>query len=168
MAGGGFIASGISSGLVSISSSMAEASALKSQAGFISDQYKINAKFQKFFAESTIKAGEREARAVASRSRQEVGSIRATAGGAGIEVNTGSALEAQAQAAERGAIDVVNVRSNAWRRAWGYKVEAGNLEGSAAMAQMGAKYKARSTVMTGGYNAVTDVMSGVTKYKVSQ
>ena len=168
MAGGGFMAAGIASGIMSISTSMAEASAIKSQGAFLSDQYKINAKYQKFFADSEIKAGERQARKAAAKTRQAIGSIRAAAGGAGVAVNYGSALEAQAQAAERGAIDVVNIRSNAWRRAWGYRVEAGNLESSAAMARITGKSQARSTVIAGGMQATQQMYSGYVKYKAAQ
>src|SRR5262245_53626432 len=56
-----------------------------------------------------------------------IGSQRAASAAANLDVNFGSALDIQHDAAYLGELDALTIRSNAAREAWGYRVDAGDL-----------------------------------------
>jgi len=159
-AGGAGIASGIMSAGSSISSAISQAAAIKSEAIFRSTQMQMNAQLSKFKAKEAIRMGETEAQQKALQTKKLMGRQRAVAAAQGIEVSDGSALDIQAETAGMGAMDIVTIRNNAWKQAWGFRVEASNDEASARMTKIGAKFAARSTLITGGLNAASSIMGG--------
>mgnify|MGYP001313562262 CR=1 FL=1 len=144
----------------SLASSFSQAGAIKAEGIFKSGQYERNAQLAEFNAKEAVRMGETNAQQKAMQVKKLIGKQRATAAAQGIEVNDGSALDFQAEAAGLGALDIVTIRNNAWKQAWGYKVEASNDRANAAMTKISAKYAARSTLITGGMNAASSIMSG--------
>jgi hypothetical protein len=71
-----------------------------------------------------IQAGEIAAVNQGLKTRARIGSERATMGAAGIDVNSGSAVDVQAGTAELGMLDALTVRSDAAKRAYRKSVEA--------------------------------------------
>lgn len=143
-----------------LASSFSQAAAIKSQGIWESSQMKQNAKLMDFRAKEAERMGETTAQQRAMQIKKLQGRQRAVAAAQGVEVHDGSALDIQAETAGMGALDIATIRNNAWREAWGYKVEAGNLRSSAKMTSLSAKYKARTTLLTGGMKAATQFMSG--------
>jgi len=79
-------------------------------------------------AELQAKDAEARGRDEEGRFRQRVdgmiGTQRAGIAAGNIDVNFGSAVDVQADAAFLGELDALQIRTNAAREAWGYKVEA--------------------------------------------
>lgn len=69
-------------------------------------------------------AGAEQAFQVGLKNRATQGSIKANQAAAGVEVNSGSALDVRSSAAELGQLDALTVRSNAAREAYGYQQQA--------------------------------------------
>lgn len=143
-----------------MASAYMQSKAIKSQASWDASQMENNAKMMDFRSKEATKQGEKDAQQHAGQVKRLMGRQRAVAAAQGIEVSDGSAMELQQDTAGLGALDVVTIRNNAWKQAWGYGVEAGNLRSSANMTRVSAKYNARQTLITGGMQAASSIMSG--------
>lgn len=62
-----------------------------------------------------------------------IGSQRAAFAGNNVDVGYGSTVDVQADAARLGEFDALQIRTNAAREAWGYKVQATDLRARAAI-----------------------------------
>jgi hypothetical protein len=71
-----------------------------------------------------IQSGEIASTNQAMKTRAVVGQTKADQGASGIDVNTGSFVNARAGEAELGALDALTIRSDAARKAYGYAVAA--------------------------------------------
>lgn len=89
-----------------------------------------------------------------SRFRQGVktliGSQRAGFAGQGVDVGVGSAVDVQADAAYLGELDAQQIRTNAQRESWGYKVEAENYRRGGQAAKTASRFAAAGTVLGTG------------------
>lgn len=107
----------------------------------------------------------------ASRQRQTVrgvvGSQRAALAAQGVDLGDGDAGALQQESVQLGELDVLTIKNNAARQAWGYQVEATNYRNQAKLARMGASNQAAGirsggtqTLLTGGVQAY-DIYRGV-------
>jgi len=71
-----------------------------------------------------IQAGETAAVNQGLKTRAKVASEKAQQGAAGVDVNSGSAVDVRAGSEELGMLDALTVRSNAAKKAWSDEVEA--------------------------------------------
>lgn len=72
--------------------------------------------------------------------RGMIGQQRAAIGASGVDVNYGSSVDVQADAAYLGELDALTIRTNAGREAWGYKVQAADLRKRATIARKEGVY----------------------------
>lgn len=137
--------------------------AQKSEGSFQSQQLMANSRIANLQAEDAIFRGNEDAKAHKQKVKQLIGSQRAAAGAQGIDVNTGSALDVQTDAAGQGEIDALTIRNNAFREAWGYRVQASDYQTQAEFAKLSAANKSKNTILTSGMNILSTV--GDTYYK---
>jgi len=142
------------SALASLSQTISQSLALKSMAKAQKQAFEINKSFAELQAKDAIWRGNREATIHAKKVKKLIGSQRANLAAQGIEVNADSALDIQIESAEFGAIDVETIRNNAYREAWGYKVQALDLGMKGSMAMLSGESQARNTLLTGGLNTL--------------
>jgi hypothetical protein len=116
-------------------------------------------------SEDALKRGETEANTQASKGAQVVGAQRAALAAQGINVDSGTAATLQDQTVEQARKDSETIRSNAWREAWGFRVQANNARGAGEFAQMGANNAAQNTLVTGGIQALQAGVKGYTEYQ---
>lgn len=90
------------------------------------------------------------------KTSQFTGAQRAAAAASGVDVNSGSAADLQADAAMLGELDALTVRSNAGREAWGHRVNAANAGANAGMLDWQGK-QARAA---GDWTAVSSIIGG--------
>jgi hypothetical protein len=98
----------------------AQREAADSQAG-LSD---YNAQVAELQASDAVDRGAEAESRYRSQIRGAIGSQRANIAAGNIDVNYGSAVDVQADAAFLGELDALQIKTNAAREAWGYKVEA--------------------------------------------
>ena len=108
------------------------------RAGKAADYYQAavaanNAQLANEAADRALAAGAAKAEDVSMKSAANVGTIKASQGAAGIDVNTGSALRVQAGARREGQLAAERTEENAQEQAWGYRVRA---QSDVAQAQM--------------------------------
>ena len=75
-----------------------------------------------------------------SQVRVVVGAQRAWFAASNVDVNRGSAVDVQADAAFLGELDALTIRTNAAREAWGYKVQGEDLRRRATIARKTGVY----------------------------
>lgn len=83
-----------------------------------------NARIAQQDATLEIQAGETAAFNRGMKTRAQVGQEKAAQGAAGIDVNTGSAVDVRAGTEELGMLDALTIRSDAAKRAYARQVEA--------------------------------------------
>lgn len=116
-----------------------------------------NARIGRTQAEQARQIGNMEEERQMRRVRAAVATQRATQAANGLDVNSGTALDLQAETAGFGAADALNLRSNAIRQAWGFEVGAVNDLNSASAARSAGRNAATGTMLTTAANAFSFV-----------
>ena len=115
-----------------------------------------NAKVANAQAADALVRGEQEVTTARRKGSAVIGAQRAALAAQGVEVNTDTASQLQEDTARATAEDVVTIRNNAKREAWGYKVQATNYKAQARLARYEGVTGAAGTLLGGGaqtYNA---------------
>lgn len=103
---------------------LVSANAKKQEGKVQSDLYKQNAQLSEYQKQFAIEEGEYQVGQIRRERNQIIGSQRAMAGGSGLLVNKGSALDVQMDTAMLAEEDIQQARYNAKLKAWGYQVDA--------------------------------------------
>jgi hypothetical protein len=143
----------------SLGMSVEEARANKYAAEFSEQQLRQNAYFNKLQAEDAIRRGDTEAQALEKQTQQLIGSQRAGYAAQGIDVEGGSALAMQTDTAALSAEDQLKIRNNAWREAWGYRVQAEDLVSQAEFTRLAGKSAYKNAILAGVFNSINTGMS---------
>lgn len=128
------------------------------------DLLEANAAIADLQAADAIARGLEEEQRYRSVIRGAIGSQRAGFAAGNINVNEGSAVDVQADAAMLGELDALTIRTNAAREAWGYNVQAFDhrkraeitrregvmIAESGSAAQTASRWQAGSTLFSAG------------------
>lgn len=112
-------------------------------------------------------AEQRGAQAVSEQrmqTRQLIGTQRAGYSGQNVDVNVGSAVDVQADAAMLGELDAQKIAANAEREAWGYRVEAVDRYMAGNIARQGGNSAGNAAYFNAAGSFMTDVGLAVEKY----
>jgi hypothetical protein len=140
-------------GAGTVASSIFSYQAFKQEARFQQSQMEFNARLAEVRARDAIDRGEESAKKLQQRANALKGSQRALYAGQGVEVDSGSASEVQQDTMLQAAEDIRDIRNNAWREAWGYRMDAVANRGQGVMAGLAGVNNANSTLLTGIANA---------------
>lgn len=147
-------------GASAIAGSISEASSMRMQAKYEEQQAESQARLNEIKAKEAERIGEKEANQVRNKARQVQGAQRASMAAQGLDVSSGSAFDLQDETARFGEEDMLTVKNNAYRQAWGYRVEADQMRAQAQFNKKMAKYNSISTLLTGGMQAAAYGMGG--------
>lgn len=136
-----------------LSSGYAQSSAIQSEGNYQKSISDINARFAELNAQDAIKRGDKEAIELKKQVKKLIGSQRVSLAAQGIDIESGSALDIQEDTAGQAEIDAMTIRNNAWKEAWGYRVQGLNYSMQGQFAQLSAQNKARNTLLTSGMQA---------------
>lgn len=117
----------------------------------------INSRFADLQAQDAIKRGDKQAQRYNRQVSQMIGQQRAGYASQGVDVSSGTALSVQQDTGDIGAEDVMTIRNNAWREAWGFKAEAINSSSKGRMARIGSRFRSGNTLITGGLQAAQTI-----------
>lgn len=138
-----------------------QAQAANAQADYSETMAKINKRFAERQAEDVLERGREDSNRAMRQSRSAMGAQKAGFAAQGIEVNSGTAGEIISQTAEIGARDAARIERNAQLEAWGIRTNSAQAVQQSRMQAEGLRNEARSTLVTGGLRAVSDVARGV-------
>jgi hypothetical protein len=166
-------------GGIGLASAYSEANAYERQAELElikGDYYRqtgeSNAKFSDFIARDIESQEAREVGKVKRRAGQVRGAQRAAAAAQGIDVGDGSAQQLQDETEAISEQDMLTVKTNVWREAFGYKKQAAEYRHQGTMAQLETRFKANAlrsqadatrfggwaSLLTGGLGAASGAM----------
>ena len=105
-------------------------------------------------ANDAVRRGTVRAGRVRMGTRMLIGEQRANLGGQGIALDSGSAVELQADAAKWGEIDALTEIENAAREAWANRTQAQNLQFQGDVAAKSGRQQALGTILGTGGNVL--------------
>lgn len=150
------LGTGVSAGGTMLNASN-QARAQRMQGDYASRMANVNARFTDFQAEDAIRRGDQSAQRLGLQTRQLIGAQRAAAAGGGVDVNSGSPLQLQVDAAGLSAMDQATIRNNAWKEAMGLKMESSLQRSQGAMARRTGRFNASMTLLGGEAQALGQV-----------
>ncbi len=159
-------AAGIMNAGAAAGSAYSESEALKAQGDYQRSQSEINARNSDSLARESIKRGEAAANVSRNKTKATAASQKAALAAQGIKIEAGtSAAETISDTNTIGAVEEMNIKTNAWREAWGYNVQANNDRATGDMAYIGSRGAATQTLLAGGMRAMTYGIGAYDKYK---
>lgn len=129
------------------------AKGVKAQGKYEQSILEQNAQFAEQNAADVVEQGKVDELRHRAAIKGLIGTQRAIAGAAEININSGSIKDIQEETDLIGEIDALTIRNNAARQAWGYKVEAADLRNRGKLAAMGALNQA-SAIKSQGYTTL--------------
>lgn len=157
----------ILSAATSLMSANSQARGQEDQGAYESSRLEMNASFADQQAQDAIDRGEKDAAAHERKVKLLIGQQRAKMGAQGADLSSGSALEVQLDTAGLGAEDILQIKNNAFRQAWGYQEQAADYRDQAKLTRTGTKNAARNTILTGLADAVGTGFAAYTKTKAN-
>ncbi len=153
----------------SVSGAYAQSQARRAQGAYEKNQLETNQRLAEMQAEDAVKRGDEASHAEARAARKAIGTQRAVAAAMGNNPDSGSMADITAETALQSDINQTTIKANAWREAWGYRVQANQYGTGAQMAWNAADFEARQTLLSGGMKALGHLgdVAG-TAYKSSQ
>lgn len=145
---------------VSLYSGYAQSEAEKGLGRLEESRNRFNARMAEYAAEDAIRRGDREAGKVRQMGKRVRGAQRAGFAGQGVDVNVGTPVELQEETSLLAEEDMRAVKNNAWREAFGYKVQAADYRMAASYARYASRTRARTTMLTGVMNAGSFIIQG--------
>lgn len=140
-----------------------QAEALELQGEYQKEMFMRNAKFAGQNADDAIARGDIVSQDLRNQTKRLIGSQRAAMAAQGIDIESGSALQIQADTKYMSELDVAKIKANAIREAYGYKMEAQVNKEQAGWALKGAQTNAQNTLIASRNNQYTSLFEGVSK-----
>lgn len=141
-------------GIANFGNAYSQSQALSAQSAYQKQVYNQNASLAGMQADDAIQRGNLEAGKVRKRTNKMIGDQRASFGAQGIDPASGSAANIENETSAMGELDALTAKNNAWREAWGYKVQANQYTNQGSFAELAADNQSRNTLLTGGMQAL--------------
>lgn len=115
-------------------------------------------------AQISSEAGMEQTAMQEQKTRAQVGAIKANQAAAGVDVNSGSAVDVRSSAAELGQLDALTVRSNATKEAYGYQVQSSNFDSQATLDKAEGENAEEAGFIGAGNTFLGSVGSGASNF----
>lgn len=142
----------------------AQTEAISSRNRFEQQQDVLDRRLMEIQEKDILRRGEEEAEGHMQKVRRLIGSQRAALAAQGIDVGVGTAVDIVADTEAQGEIDAAKIRNNAYREAFGYKVEALRSRTASMLKSTTARAQRRSTALTGGLKFARTISSGLYQF----
>lgn len=142
-------------GITQLGTSFAQSKAISAQGIVEEARLNQNAAFAERQANDAISRGKKEVTNLKRNTKGLIGAQRASYAGQNVVVDSGSALDAQEDSAVMSELDALEIKGNAYREAYGYKVDAITQRGAAASARRASRVNSTSTLLTGANQALS-------------
>lgn len=107
-----------------------------------------NAQLAEWQAQDAEARGEANAKIARRKTEQVIGEQRVRLAAQGVDVNRGSALDVQADAAYLGELDALTIQNNAAKEAWGYRVQGADYRKRGKIAKREGEFGAYTTILS--------------------
>ena len=109
--------------------------------------YNQQAQLAQYQVDDTLVRGEIDEKKMRRQTERTIGSQRVNLAAQGVDINSGSALDTQADAAYLGELDAKTIQTNAKKEAWGYKVQSNDLKYRGKLAQHKGRTDSIDTIL---------------------
>ena len=152
----------------SLYSGIAAGKTAKAQADAQATAMEQNATTSRILGHDAIERGGLEELRLRRELAQYRGSQRVQAASSGVDIDTGSALDARNATISEGEHDAAAIRFNAARQRWGYEQNAANLEAQAANTRAAGKYAKQNALIGSVLNFGLDIAQTANEYSKQQ
>ena len=114
------------------------------------EMFNQNAQFADWQASDALTRGAINEKRQRQQTEQTIGAQRVSLAAQNVDVNKGSSLDVQADAAYLGELDALTIRSNAAKEAYGFSVQANDLRQRGTYAKQTGEMDALNTIIGGG------------------
>jgi len=139
------------------------ADAIERQSAFEAMQLEHNAKLLEFQKEDIQAQLDDDAAKRYEDARRLIGDQKVTMAAQGVTVEGGIGEQLMQEELSFASDDVQTLKNNAWRQTLGIEIEQENLKTQAKFTRIGGKEKARSTLVTGGLQGLSNIAQGASK-----
>ena len=147
-------ASFASQSITSMASAYASSQAYQVQGDYQKMMSELNSEIADFQAEDALRRGEKEIELYESQIKKIIADQQVGFAAQGIEIDTGSAAIVQQDTRYLAELDKLQIKNNAYREAFGYRIEAIRQTAQGQFAQIGANLSSRNTLLSGGVQAL--------------
>ncbi len=158
----------IISGASQISGGIAEAGAIRAEAEYRQRIAEVNVSLSNLQAEDALARGQEAVALERQRTKQLIGEQRVAAAAQGIDPGFGSPVELRLGTADVGASNIMKLRTNAFRQAFGFRVEAAEQRAAGRFAKISGRFAARTSLITGGLKAARAITGGTIQLQTRQ
>lgn len=163
MAAGLPLLGSLGSALFGIADAKDQAEWIKLQGAYQAQQSAQNQVLAEMYGKDVLRRGNIEAVNVKKYGNKVYGAQRAAIAAQGIDVNRDDAIAVQSETLEMAARDSARVKANAFREAWGYKVQAMQLGFQGQFQSMSSNAQANSTLLSGYVRGAGSVFGGYSR-----
>lgn len=121
----------------------------------------LNAEMSEINAKQAKEAGDQAATQIEFRQRKLRGAQRSALAASGVDTGFGSGAEIQAESEMIANLDMATVKNNAYRQAWGFKMEAAGTRLEAAYGKLAASKQASATIKGAQFDAAGGLLEGL-------
>jgi hypothetical protein len=148
------VSSGIMMAGSTVSGAITQGEAARAQGDYQRSQSYINASIAEKQADDAIDRGSQEAGAAKREEKKLLARQQVTLAAQGVDVDSAGAQEILQSTQKISAVQEMNIKTNAWREAWGFKSAAVNDRTTGDVASIAGKATQRQTLISGGMQAV--------------
>ena len=141
-----------------------QASAMKRQAEFEARQLEFNSQLVQIQKREILDQAETDVQRRQSEVKKMLGSQKVSLAAQGVDVSSDVAQDIEREERRVGVEDVQTIKNNAWREAMGLEIKSQDLKTQAKFTRLAGKEGARSTLVTGGLNAASSIVSGAGRF----
>lgn len=164
MSGGAGGAAQVGLGAFQILEAKNMADAQKRQAEYEARQLEFNSQIVQLQRRDILAQADEDVNARQTQVKQMIGAQKVSLAAQGIDVGSEVARDAEKEERRVGLEDVRAIKNNAWREAMGLEMKSYEMKSQASWTRAAGKSAARSTLVTGGLNAASSIVSGAGKF----
>jgi hypothetical protein len=154
-------------GFMSYKSGEESAEAIRRKANYQRHMTNLNKYFSERSAEDALERGGRAVSDVRKKERQVIGEQRAAMAAQGVNVSDASSVGLLDETKSAAAFEALTVENNAWREAWGYKVQGFEASMKGQLMDLASDQEARETLTTGGMQFVDSLIKAGGKFNTA-
>lgn len=146
--------SSLLSGISGLGNAISQSSAIRSQSRFQQAQFRFNQRLADLEAKEAERVGLAEATKLRASARKLESEQRVRMAAQGVDPRVGTPAAILDSTQFLSEMDAITIQNNAYRRAFGYKLEGLGYGTQARFARLASQGAARSTILSGGASAV--------------
>lgn len=158
------LAMAVVSAVMSSAAAKKEGDAAKAQAEYAAGVARNNQIIAQQYADTERAKGRVAEDAKRQETAQKISAQRASGGSSGLDVNSGTSLDLQADTAKLGEFDALTIRNNAARAAYGYETQGVNYGSAAEMELSRGRYAKNASNIKIGQSIASSASSFAGKW----